>query len=275
VPVFAITRPRAGRVRRRPRSVPSTPATAREHSGGEAIEAREPGAVGEPNAAERDLGGCEIRPHDTGPGGRAAEAELDGPQLLQEQLRRVVVALAAHEADDPREPHRRVRREHESRGRERPDAGRLRDQHAAGRECPAEQCGGGECRLGRRLAAVDRTRHRERRERRRLVDVEPALPAGAGAAGVEPRLVADHCARDVTDTRRGDLRGQRIDVCEREGRVAVALQDEVAHPHVAHEGSCAHDLGVEAVAGAEQRERRVRDRDLLVRGRHEGERGVP
>ena len=245
-----------------------------ERGRGEAIEAREARAVGEADAGERHLGRREVRPHDAGPGRRRAEAELDRPEVLQEQLGSVVVALAAHVADDLREGGGGVGREHEPCGGELADAGRLRDEHAPGRERLAQQRGGGERRLGRRLAAIHGARHRQRRERRRLVDVEATLPAGAGAARVEPRLVADDGTRDVADPGGGDLRGQAVDVSERERRVAVALQEEVAGPDVRDEGAPAHDVGVEAIAGPEQRERGVGDGDLLVRRRHEGEGGV-
>ena len=113
VPVFARTRPRAGRYSSRCASVPVMPATAsesrtsgrsfgsfqiatqerRELAGGDAVRAREARAVDDADAGERDARGREVAPDDRGAGGRRALAEHLAADRLQHELGREVVAV--------------------------------------------------------------------------------------------------------------------------------------------------------------------------------------
>ena len=61
-------------------------------------------------------------------------------------------------------------------------------------------------------------------------DVERRLPARRGAAGVEPRLVADHPPGHARDPVGADLPCEHAELRGRERRVAVALEHEVAPP---------------------------------------------
>ena len=74
-----------------------------------------------------------------------------------------------------------------------------------------------------RPAAVDD----ERRERRRLVEVERRLPADPGAAGVEPALVSEDPAAHVPDPGRGHLARERVELGEGQRGVPIALEHEV------------------------------------------------
>ena len=113
----------------------------------------------------------------------------------------------------------------------------------------------------RRPAAVPAPVDGEGGERRRLVEVEARPPARRGPARVEPGLVRDHGAVDAPDPPGGDLGREAVQVGRLEGRIAESAQPEVSVPDIADERSAAHDLGVEAVAGAEQRPARRRRRE--------------
>ena len=94
---------------------------------------------------------------------------------------------------------------------------------------------GRECRVRGRVAAVASAVDDERRQRRRLVDVEAGLPARADPEGIEPRLVGDHRSVDSADAPGGDVRRERGEIIRPERGVAVPAQPEVAVPDVAHE----------------------------------------
>ncbi len=66
----------------------------------QAVEAREPRAVCEPDAGERDARLAERGADHAGTGGRGPHARVGRSELLHEHLGGVVVALSAHEADD-------------------------------------------------------------------------------------------------------------------------------------------------------------------------------
>src|SRR5712691_4548533 len=66
----------------------------------------------------------------------------------------------------------------------------------------------------------------ERRERRRLVEVEARFPTGNRAARVKPGIIRDDVALDATYTGRAHLCGERLESPVREGRVAAALEHE-------------------------------------------------
>ena len=69
-----------------------------------------------------------------------------------------------------------------------------------------------ERRIVRREPSDDAAVDDQRRERRRLVDVERRLPAGRGAARVEPALVRDDASRHARDARRAHLLRQHREV---------------------------------------------------------------
>ena len=106
------------------------------------------------------------------------------------------------------------------------------------------------------------------------MDVERRLPAGRGAMQVEPRLVAEDPAAHRRDAVRAHLPREGSEIGRRERRVAVALEHEVADPPVAVLRPFAEDVRLDAKRGAERRQRRVRDRELLVRRWPQGQRGV-
>ena len=120
-------------------------------------------------------------------------------------------------------------------------------------------------------AAVDD----ERRERPRLGTVEVGAPAGCGPAVVEPRAVACDLARDRADPEAVEPLRQPLQVVGLQRRVAEALQHQASPPDAPHLLPFAEHGGVEPVSGAELDERAVGDRQLLVRGRLEGDVGVP
>ena len=114
----------------------------------------------------------------------------------------------------------------------------------------------------------------ERRERRGLEAEVARLPTGRVPARVEVALVADDAARDAADSPGREVAREEAQVALLEGGVAVPDEDEVPSPDTAGEHSVADDLGSEAVAGAEEPERREGDSELLHRGRRECPRGV-
>ena len=72
-----------------------------------------------------------------------------------------------------------------------------------------------------------------------------------------------------------ELRRQPAQAGARERRVAVALEHEIAAPDGADLLALSEHVGLDPEPGAEQRKRRVRDGELLGRGRSERRRGVP
>ena len=118
VPVLPFTCPRSAGRRRL--SVPLTPATASEptnaaliagsvapacddadeRGGGEAIEAREPGAIDDADAVDRDSGLPHRRDHEPPAARRRSDLAVGGGKLLEQHLGVEVVALVIHVADD-------------------------------------------------------------------------------------------------------------------------------------------------------------------------------
>src|SRR5205823_4157116 len=136
--------------------------------------------------------------------------------------------------------------------------------HARPAERGAEEERGGERRLPRDAAAVACAIDDERRQRRRLVQEERRLPTRAGAARVEPRLVADDAARDALDSGGAHLARQRREPRRGERRIAVALEDEVALPRAGDRRTRAEHVGLEPEGRAERGEGGEGDRQLLV-----------
>ncbi len=192
----------------------------------------------------------------------------DRAELLEQELGREVVTVRVDRVQDLVERLRDRRREHLSARLERSrlavDADVVLDQdrpELLGRRVRR----GDRVRLPRPVAVDD-----ERRERRRLLDVEGRLPPGRGADLVEEGLVADHHARHVCDAEPADPVGEHLEPGRRQRRVAVALQDEIAFPGaVRPERALAPHLGGEAEVRPERLQGREGDRQLLVRGGHE------
>jgi hypothetical protein len=207
--------------------------------------------------------------------GRARPAvELDRPELLQQELRREVVALLVHEADDRREWRRLDLRD---RRREVVDAAELHG--PVGDDAGGAQ-GIPKCRRGRerrragdvaaRACAVDD----ERRQRRGFLDVEARFPAGDRPPRVEVRLVADDRAGDAPDPVAAHLRRERAQPRRGECRITAAPEHERAAEGGAVEDALAEDVGFDPVRRAERLERGEGERELLVRCRRQGPRGV-
>ena len=132
----------------------------------EPIEAREPGAVGDSDAAERNRGGGEGRSHDSRARRRRALVSVERSELLEHQLGREVVALAAHEADDCGEWLREISGERKALGRERADASGSADRDTFRLESAAEERSRRERGLRRRSSSKPAPRDDERGERR-------------------------------------------------------------------------------------------------------------
>jgi hypothetical protein len=197
-------------------------------------------------------------------------ASSGGAELLQQELGGEVVADAPHPGDDLRERRRLDRSQRHVVVALLPDA-RAADRHSGTAQGVAEEqrgCGRG---IARRAAVIAAAVDGERRQRWALVDVEPRLPARAGAARVEERLVAEDAARDAADARGPHLPRQRREVSAGERGVAVADQDEAPAPDRSVLLAAAEHVGLEAERRAEGDQRRVGDRELLVRGGHERE----
>jgi hypothetical protein len=126
----------------------------------------------------------------------------------------------------------------------------------------------------RELRPAARAIDDQRGQRRRLTPDEVPLPAESAPLRVEGRLVAEDPARDAPDPGGTYRSGQAPDVRRREARVAVPPQEEVAVPHGTNSIAHAEYLGGEAVARPEPRQRRPRDRQLLVGRRDDRERRV-
>ena len=241
---------------------------------GQPVEERQSRAVDEADTRERDAGLREQARDDADAGCRRAPAGLHGAELLDEHLGREVVAHAVHPVHDRGERRRVDRPERHgvvagrAVGGARPRRGRLRAR------APSEELRSGECRVVRRVAADAAAVDDERRERRRLVDVERGLPARRRATRVEPRLVAEHAPGDARDPVGPHLPCERGQIGGRERRVAVALQDEIPLPGRAERLPVAEDVRLDREAGPERRERRVGDGELLVRGGKERQRRV-
>ena len=104
------------------------------------------------------------------------------------------------------------------------------DRDAGAAQRVAEEERRRERRVARGAAEVAAAVDGQRRERRALVDVEPRLPAGAGAARVEERLVGEDAARHLADPGRANLARERGEARARERRVAVADEHQAPAP---------------------------------------------
>ena len=150
-----------------------------------------------------------------------------------------------------------------------------RDPHARAHERAAEELRGGERGIARGVAADAAAVDDQRRERRRLLDVERRLPAGRGAARVEPRLVAEHASRSrARSPLARTWRASSGQIGGRERRVAVALEHEVALPGRCRPAGRAEDVGLDREGRAERGQRGVGDGELLVRRGQERQRRV-
>jgi hypothetical protein len=240
----------------------------------EPVERREPRAIGETHARERDAVGLERLAHDARAGPCGAAGAEPGAELLQEQLRREVVAHSSDAADERCERLREVLREGERVGRRAAHAGRLRDADARPLERLPEERGGRERRRARHAAAVHGALGDERRERRALDGGVRRLPARARADTVVPRLVGEHGAGHEADPPGAHLPREVVEVGDRERRVAEPLQDERAAPGRPLEAPDAAHLGAQAVGRPEPAQRRVDDGHLRRRGGEERQRRV-
>jgi len=100
-------------------------------------------------------------------------------------------------------------------------------------------------------------------------------PARAHPLRVEVGLVADDTAAHPADALRVELRGELQQVERRESRVAAALEEDVAAPDRALELALAEDVGLEPEARPEREQGCVRDGELLIRRRDEGQARMP
>ena len=189
-----------------------------------------PDAVDDPDAGERDPGVPQGLVHDGRAGAGRALAAVDGAEVLEEHLGAEVVALAVDGAQEVLQRGRQVPREHGVLRRGASRDGRAGHRDARAPQCVAEEHGGGE--RGRlrgppsELRAVDD----QRRERRRLADEVARLPAGRRAARVVEGLVADDPSLDAPDPLRPHLRREPRERRRAQGRVAGALEHDVAAP---------------------------------------------
>ncbi len=291
MPVFARTRPAAavrtirresvplraatGNDEKKPslksRARPRGPEQLHERGRGQPVQAREPGAVGDPDSVQRHPVLGQDVADDERSGSRRPTAGLERSEMLEQDLGREVVALVVHVAQDAREGRREQGRD---RKRLRVDARRAGaggpdDAHAGLGESLAEQKGGRVSRCARDASEVAPPVDGQRRERGRLVDEEVRLPARTDPERVEVRLVSDDPARDEADACTTDLRGEPPQPERRQRRIAEALQHEVAVPLGPVLLPDAEHLCLDSVGGSERHEGRIRDGELLVRRRDE------
>ena len=219
-----------------------------------------------PGAARRPPRG---RAATTAPGTQRCPGRVHGAQLLQEQLRGVVVApwsmkrrIVESGAESTEPSGRRPRAPRPSR----PPATETPAFTSAARNALRRRERGIGVVRASDAAAVDG----ERRERRRLGDVVRGAPAWPGAARVEGGLVGEDAPGDVPDPVRRDL-GREVGRSPRRrasgrrgpggrgrppGRVVLLAAPE--------------DVRLEPEDGAELLQGRERDRELLVRGGRSG-----
>ena len=114
-------------------------------------------------------------------------AAVERAELLHEHLGGVVVALAAHEPDDVRERLGEVACERQAHRREHAAPRAAGDRHARRLERLPEERRRGERGVGGRPSPVAPAVDDERRERRRLADVEARPPAGRRRAARRTR----------------------------------------------------------------------------------------
>jgi len=106
-------------------------------------------------------------------------------------------------------------------------------------------------------------------KRRRLVDEEARLPAGDDAPRVVRALVAGHSAGHAPNPQVLHLCGEHAEVGAGQCRIAVALQGQGAGPLRSILLALAEHVGLDAERRPEPRERRVGQRQLLVRRRRQ------
>ncbi len=144
---------------------------------------------------------------------------------------------------------------------------------------PAQRVTKRGCGAARRLrrddTAVAGPVDRQRRQRRRLVDVVRRLPTGPGTAGVEEGLVAEDAAGHVAEAAGVQLHREPAQVAGGERRVAVALEDQVAVPDAVDQLAVAEHGRLDPVGRPERDQGGVADGELLVRGRRECQRPAP
>ena len=206
--------------------------------------------------------------HDSGSGRRRSAGPDLGAELFQEELGLEVVALAIQVLEYLGEAPRldvgdcvRAR-------------GRFSDADSAGGDAPRTQelpksRRSGEGGMQRDVTVVDAVVDRQGRQRRRLEQVEGRFPPGRCAPTVEPGFVAENPPVDAQDPCTLELRRKPRDLERREGGVAEPLQIEVAVPDAAVLEAGREHLGAEAVRRPQLDERRIGDRELLVRRRDE------
>ena len=245
---------------------------AHERLGRQAVEAREPGAVDDADAADRDARIAHRGDDETAAAGRCPHLARRGEKLLEQHLRVEVVALPVHPLHDPGERLGDVRGQRHRLRRCDAEARPAADRDAVADERVPERAGGEERRRERRPAK--RPVDDQGRERGSLAADEVRLPACHAALPVVERLVAEDPAADRADPTPPDRRREAIEVGGGECRIAESLQDEIAVPPGSVPAADAVHLGMEPVPGPESGERRPRDGDLLVRRRCDGQRGV-
>src|SRR4029453_10078372 len=89
------------------------------------------------------------------------------------------------------------------------------------------------------------------------------------------RLVSENRPGDSADSGHPHLAREAPEVGAAEGRVAVSLQDESPSPGRPYQLALAEGVGLDPGVRAKDLERRVGDRQLLVRRGGEREAGVP
>ena len=171
------------------------------------------------------------RDHDPAAADGRPDPARRGDQLLEEHLGIEVVALVVHPPDDLRQGVGHVRCEGDGGVRRDAEARSSRDRDAVPRqripERPRSEKRRGEGRPP--LGAIDD----EGRQRRGLAADEVALPPCRATLCVVERLVAEHPPVHRPDPSPANRRGEAIDVCRGERRVAEPLQDQVTVPRLA------------------------------------------
>ena len=134
--------------------------------GGDAVELREPGAVGDPYARERHTGGGELVGNERGAGLRRAGGFRQRAELLEQELGDEVVAGPVHPAQDRAQRGRVDRRERDAVAVVDADPRAAGDRDAGSRERAAEAQRRRERGVARDPPAVDVAVDGQSRERR-------------------------------------------------------------------------------------------------------------
>ena len=147
---------------------------------------------------------------------------------LQQRLGDEVVAPRVHPLEDPRQRGRRDPRDLKRRARGDAFAHGPGDPDSARGERAPEEDRGGERGPADDPAVEHAFVDDEGRKRRRLLLVEPRLPARSGPARVEERLVADDRAPHDPDSTGTNLAREPDQAGPAQERVAEALEVEVS-----------------------------------------------